>query len=196
MNWDDGPAVWDAIMAAGADHGLRATGMGVYALTGRIEKGYRLMGAELESEYNPLEAGLARPKVKADDFIGKDAYLAARDKGEPEVHMVTLTVDDNTDAQGRPRFMQGGKGWLGSWTQNLFAALTDDESALAPVRSRAWTRILPVDFDRSPESDQGYTGWVQFEDGEIYIVNYIMENAPKAQIRGYSLRGEDFLLGG
>ena len=36
---------------------------GVYAVTGRIEKGYRLMGAELESEYNPVEAGLNRPKL-------------------------------------------------------------------------------------------------------------------------------------
>ena len=53
-------------------------GIGVYAVTGRIEKGYRLMGAELESEYDPVEAGLARPKVKSADFIGKDAYLAAR----------------------------------------------------------------------------------------------------------------------
>lgn len=107
-DWDNGPALWDALMEAGADHGLRATGMGVYALSGRIEKGYRLMGAELESEYNPIEAGLARPKVKANDFIGKEAYLAAREAGDPEVHCVTLTVDDNTDGQGRKRFMQGG----------------------------------------------------------------------------------------
>ncbi len=106
--WDNGPALWDAIMEAGADHGLRPTGMGVYAVTGRIEKGYRLMGAELESEYNPIEAGLARPKVKSNDFIGKEAYLAAREAGDPEVHCVTLQVDDHTDAQGRQRWMQGG----------------------------------------------------------------------------------------
>jgi len=92
------------------------------------------------------------------------------------------------------RFMQGGKGWLGYWTQNLFAALTDKESALALKRKDAWTRILPVDFDRSPVSDTGYTGWVQFDDGEIYIVNYIVDDAPNGQIRGYSLRMEDFLL--
>ena len=66
------------------------------------------MGAELESEYNPIEAGLARPKVKAADFIGKEAYLAAREAGDPEVHCVTLTVDDNTDSKGRQRWMQGG----------------------------------------------------------------------------------------
>ncbi len=107
-DWDNGPALWDALMKAGADLGIRATGGGVYGSSGRIEKGYRLMGAELESEYNPLEAGLARPKVKAANFIGKEAYLAAREKGEPEVAMCTLTVEDLTDSQGRSRYPQGG----------------------------------------------------------------------------------------
>ncbi len=105
--WDNGPALWDALMEAGADHGLRATGGGVYGTSGRIEKGYRLMGAELESEYSPVEAGLARPKVKAADFIGKEAYLAAREAG-PIAKMCTFTVEDNTDSEGRQRYMQGG----------------------------------------------------------------------------------------
>ncbi|MCQ3811840.1 MAG: glycine cleavage system protein T, partial [Acidimicrobiia bacterium] len=56
----------------------------------------------------PLEAGLARPKVKAAPFIGKEAYLAAREAGDPEVSMCVLTVEDLTDAQGRKRYMQGG----------------------------------------------------------------------------------------
>jgi sialidase-1 len=93
------------------------------------------------------------------------------------------------------RFMQGGKGWTGWWTQNLFAALTNVESCLARKREDAHTRILPIDFDRSPESDTGYSGWVQFDDGEIYVVGYIMDDAPKAQIRGYSLHLSDFLYG-
>ena len=108
VDWDDAPKLWDALMAAGADHGIRPTGGGVYGTSGRLEKGYRLQGAELESEYNPLEAGLARPKVKSADFIGKAAYLAARERGEPEVHMCTLIVEDQTDSQGRVRWMQGG----------------------------------------------------------------------------------------
>ena len=106
--WDNGPTIWDALMAVGGDYGLRPTGGGVYGTTGRLEKGYRLMGAELESEYNPVEAGLARPRVKAADFIGKEAYLAAREKGDPEVSMCLLTVEDLHDAQGRQRYMQGG----------------------------------------------------------------------------------------
>ena len=108
VDWDDAPKLWDALFQAGHDHGIRATGGGVYGTSGRLEKGYRLQGAELESEYNPLEAGLARPKVKSVDFIGKEAYLAARERGGPEVHMCTLTVEDQTDSQGRTRWMQGG----------------------------------------------------------------------------------------
>lgn len=92
------------------------------------------------------------------------------------------------------RFMQGGKGWLGTWTQNFFAALTDVESAKARERKEQWARIMPIDFDRSPVSDLGYSGWVQFDDGEIYVVNYIVDDAPKAQIRGYSLSEQDFIL--
>jgi len=92
------------------------------------------------------------------------------------------------------RFMQGGKGWLGSWTQNVFAAFLDPDQVLETKRSAQSARIVPLDFDRSPKSDLGYTGWVQFDDGEIYVVTYIVDDAPKAQIRGYSFREEDFLL--
>ena len=56
------------------------------------------------------------------------------------------------------RFMQGGKPGFGYWTQNFFAALTDVTSAAATERDRAWTRIMPLDFDRSPVSDVGYSG--------------------------------------
>ena len=77
----------------------------------------------------------------------------------------------------------------------MFAALTDCQSVLAKTRNKASCRIMPLDFDRSPKSDLGYSGWVQFPDGEIYVVNYIIDDAyDKAQIRGYSFIPEDFTL--
>jgi len=106
-SWEDGPALWDALWEKGQEHGIVPVGIGVYGLTGRMEKSYRLMGAELESEYNPVEAGLARPKVKAADFIGREAYLKMRDE-DPVTILCTLTVEDLTDSQGRQRYMQGG----------------------------------------------------------------------------------------
>ncbi len=46
--------------------------------------------------------------------------------------------------------------------------------------NRDYTRILPIDFDRSLRSDLGYSGCVRFDDGEIYIVNYILDDWPRA----------------
>ena len=72
-----------------------------------MEKGYLLMGAELTSEYSPVEAGLARPRVKRADFIGKAAYLGARQRG-PVARICTLALDDHTSASGQARFPTGG----------------------------------------------------------------------------------------
>ncbi len=105
---EHGRALWDAIWEARGDTGLRPVGGGVYGTTGRLEKGYRLMGAELESEYDPVEAGLARRKVKSADFVGKAAYLAARE-GEPAAILCTLTMEDQTSAAGIPRYPTGNE---------------------------------------------------------------------------------------
>ncbi|QBI19245.1 FAD-dependent oxidoreductase [Egibacter rhizosphaerae] len=105
---EQGEQLWDALWEAGRDHGVVAAGIGVYGTTGRMEKGYRLMGHELELEYDAVEAGLALPRVKAADFIGKDAYLAARE-AEPAAVLCTLTVDDLQSSSGIIRVPQGGE---------------------------------------------------------------------------------------
>jgi glycine cleavage system aminomethyltransferase T/glycine/D-amino acid oxidase-like deaminating enzyme len=106
---DNALAIWDRLWEAGQAFGVTAVGAGVYGTTGRLEKGYRLMGAELDGEYTPVEAGLARPKVKAVDFIGKDAYLRAREEG-PAAVLCTLTVEDHASPRdGIARYMTGGE---------------------------------------------------------------------------------------
>ena len=97
-----GLRVWDAVAEAGAPHGLVPAGIGVYGTTARMEKGYRLVGHELDAEHGPVEAGLALPGLKSQDFIGKAAYTKARE-GEPEATLCTLTLDDVQ------RFPQGGE---------------------------------------------------------------------------------------
>jgi glycine cleavage system aminomethyltransferase T len=49
---------------------------------------------------------MALPRVKAQDFVGKEAYLKAREV-EPEIKLCTLTVDDHTDSKGEKRYMIG-----------------------------------------------------------------------------------------
>ena len=51
---------------------------------------------------------MARPSVKKDDFMGREAYLAQRDEA-PVAQLCTLTVDDNRSASGELRYMLGGE---------------------------------------------------------------------------------------
>ena len=103
---EQGARLWDVLWEAGAPHSLTACGIGVYGTTGRLEKGYRAYGAELETEYNVVEAGMERPTVKEQDFVGKEAHLRHREE-EPAAILCTLTIDDHTSAAGVKRYPLG-----------------------------------------------------------------------------------------
>ena len=84
--------------------------------------------------------------------------------------------------------------YIPSGTQNMFAAFFDKSKLTETDRWNQRFRIMPLDYDRNPAPDLGYTGWTQFDDGEIYVVNYIKDDADKAYIRGYSFYPEDVML--
>jgi glycine cleavage system aminomethyltransferase T/glycine/D-amino acid oxidase-like deaminating enzyme len=105
---DRGGRLWDTLWEAGQEHDVRPVGMGVYGTTGRMEKGYRLYGHELELDYTPAEAGLTFHGVKDADFNGKQAYAEALD-AENTATLCTLSVDDHTSAEGERRFMLGNE---------------------------------------------------------------------------------------
>ena len=108
-----GQRLWEVIAEAGEEYDIRPVGMGVYGTTGRLEKGYRLYGHELELEYDPSEAGLTFHGVKDADFIGKEAYAEAIDT-EDAATLCTLSVDDHTSSAGERRFMLGNEPILDS----------------------------------------------------------------------------------
>ncbi|MEL6798348.1 MAG: FAD-dependent oxidoreductase [Pseudomonadota bacterium] len=94
-NLDDIPAIYDAVLGAGA------TPFGMFALNAlRIEKGYRAWKGDLSTDYSLLEGGLDRfiKFDKAQDFPGKAALLSEKQRGSAK-RFVTLTVDaDEADA--------------------------------------------------------------------------------------------------
>jgi len=103
---EQGLKLWDVLWEAGRAHGLAACGIGVYGTTGRLEKGYRAHGNELETEYNVVEAGMQAPRVKDEEFVGKAAHLRHRGEG-PAAILCTLTVDDHRSQSGEKRYMLG-----------------------------------------------------------------------------------------
>ncbi|MDN5789648.1 MAG: FAD-dependent oxidoreductase [Micrococcales bacterium] len=103
-----GAALWNRLHEAGRPHGLVPAGIGVYATTGRLEKGYRAYGPELDAERSLFEVGMERKKLKAADFVGKAAY-EKQAAGPVETVLCMLTVDDHTSASGIKRYMLGGE---------------------------------------------------------------------------------------
>lgn len=77
----DTPALWEILMAAGTDYGLRPAGLGARD-TLRLEAAMPLYGHELDADTNPIEAGLPRfVSLTKDDFIGRDVMAAAKANG-------------------------------------------------------------------------------------------------------------------
>lgn len=99
------------------------------------------------------------------------------------------------------RYMQGGgvcrlkDGSTRSFgsTQSVHGAIMRPESVKAIERFRQNARIFQLAYDRAPTPDLGYTGWVQFDDGEIYLVNYIRDLEDKAWIQGISFTPEELM---
>ncbi len=103
---EQGARLWDLLWEAGQPHGVVPAGIGVYGTTGRLEKCYRAFGAELDAEYNAVEAGMAWGTVKDEAFVGREATLRHREE-EPAAILCTLTVDDHTSSTGVKRYMLG-----------------------------------------------------------------------------------------
>jgi 4-methylaminobutanoate oxidase (formaldehyde-forming) len=93
-----GATLWDALWAAGAEHGLVACGYrAIDAL--RLEKGYRVWSSDITPDETPYEAGLGfavrldHPDGSARDFIGRAALVAAKTAG-PRKRLRCLVLDD------------------------------------------------------------------------------------------------------
>jgi len=86
-----GLRLWDELWAAGHEHGLVAGGYRAIDSL-RLEKGYRVWGADVTPDETPYEAGLGfAVKLDKGEFIGRDALLGV---GEPERRLCCLVLAD------------------------------------------------------------------------------------------------------
>jgi glycine cleavage system aminomethyltransferase T/glycine/D-amino acid oxidase-like deaminating enzyme len=83
--------LWDELWAAGRAHGLVAGGYRAIDSL-RLEKGYRVWGADVTPDETPYEAGLGfAVKLDKSDFLGRDALVA---RNEPERRLCCLVLGD------------------------------------------------------------------------------------------------------
>ncbi len=127
--WNDAPALWAALVAAGAT----PAGLGARDVL-RLEAAYSLYGHELDAQNSPLESGVGwAVKMKKGEFVGREAL---RGKA-PAQQLVGLQMDGRaiprehytvTDAEGRPI----GETTSGTWSPTIKAGI-----AMARLRPEA-----------------------------------------------------------
>jgi 4-methylaminobutanoate oxidase (formaldehyde-forming) len=85
-----GPRLWDTLWEAGQEHDLVAGGYKAIDSL-RLEKGYRVWGADISPEDTPFEAGLDFAVELEKEFLGREALERA---GTPERRLRCLVLAD------------------------------------------------------------------------------------------------------
>lgn len=165
MRYEDGLAVWDALRAIG----ILAVGVETYANSRRLEKSLRLQNADLHTQYNLLEADLARPKVKEADFRGKAKHLEYRQRDHQPAMLCTLIMTDNIDRNGVARYPVGN---LPVMDPETGKTLIDD------LGRRSYTTSIAFGPSVGKNIALAYLPWEYCQEGRKLQVSYMDETYP------------------
>ncbi|PID48752.1 MAG: dehydrogenase [Proteobacteria bacterium] len=173
FKYEDGLALWDAFY----ELGVTPVGIETYANSRRMEKSLRLQNADLLTQYNLLEADLARPKVKAADFYGKAAYLKQRELEHQAACLCTLSMIDNVDAQNVARYPVGSCPIMNPATGET---LVDSKGRRSYLTSIAYGPSLGKNIGL------GYLPFEYCQVGRELMIEYFNETYPvKVEAVGY-----------
>jgi sarcosine oxidase subunit alpha len=145
-----GEHLWDALMEAGADHGLRPFGLEPQRLL-RLQKLHIIVGQDTDSESHPFSA--AMPWIvkldKEQDFIGR--WALERFAGEPaETALVGFKLADGDVPTEGAAILPDGDGPVGQVTSARYS------HQLGAVIGMAWVpAALAKDGARVTISDEG-----------------------------------------
>ncbi|MEO1436675.1 MAG: glycine cleavage system aminomethyltransferase GcvT [Bacteroidota bacterium] len=119
-NADNAEAIWNAIIAAGADQGIEPIGLGARD-TLRLEMGFALYGNDIDDTTSPLEAGLAWiTKLQKGEFVGSDWLNAQKAEGTTRRLAAFEMIDRGIPRKGYPVVNKAGEqiGIVTSGTQS------------------------------------------------------------------------------
>ena len=165
MKYEDGLAVWDALRATG----VMAFGVETYANSRRMEKSLRLQNADLLTQYNLIEADLARPKVKEADFRGKAKHLEYKARDAPAGH--ALHAGDDGEHRQERREALSGRQHAGHGSGNRRGA----DRRTRPPLLHDLGRLRP---DHRQEHRARLLPWAYCQEGRKLNVEYFAETYP------------------
>jgi aminomethyltransferase len=122
-------AVWDALLDAGRDAGLKPIGLGARD-TLRLEARFSLYGNEIDETTDPIEAGLGWTCKLDKEFIGRDA-IAAKKAAGPTRKIAGLVVEGGVARHGHEVISNGEV--VGHVTSGTYGPTVEKNIALAYV---------------------------------------------------------------
>jgi aminomethyltransferase len=175
--------LWDAVMEAGQDHGIRAAGMLALDMV-RLEAGLILIDVDFasarhalipEQAYSPFEIGLGRlVNFRKAHFVGKRALEEERDRGGPRRRLAGLTIDwasieSLSAARGLPPEVAAsawrtpvpvfkGARQVGRATSGTWSPILKENIALASLPRRLATPGTRVAVEWTVETRRGKAG--------------------------------------
>ncbi|HYP47349.1 MAG TPA: FAD-dependent oxidoreductase, partial [Thermoleophilaceae bacterium] len=103
-----GLALWRTLWEAGEPHGIVAGGYRAIDSM-RLEKGYRVWGADITPDETPYEGGVGFCVKLDKEFVGRDALLQAKERG-PRAPLACLVLGDpRSVARGNEPVRAGGE---------------------------------------------------------------------------------------
>ena len=153
----DAPALYDAVMEAGASHGIAPLGLDALDML-RIEAGLIFAGYEFDDQVDPFEAGIGFTVTadKEDDFVGRDALLERR--AHPQRVLVGLELEGNETA-GHGDCVHVGRSQIGVITSGTRSPILKKNIALCRIavqHAEHRHRGRGRQARRPPEADPGH----------------------------------------
>jgi aminomethyltransferase len=142
----DAVALAEAVVQAGAAHGLELTGLGARDSL-RLEAGYPLYGHEITADISPLTAGLGWT-VKLDkgaDFIGRDALVAEKTNGAAN-KVVFFKTGDRRIVRADTAVLGADGSVVGKVLSGTLSPVLNEAIGSALVTTAAAAGMLAVDI--------------------------------------------------
>ncbi|MDX2187855.1 MAG: glycine cleavage system aminomethyltransferase GcvT [Opitutaceae bacterium] len=142
----DSVALAEALMAAGAAHGLQLAGLGARDSL-RLEAGYPLYGHELSADISPLTAGLAwTVKLeKGVEFIGAPALRREKESVFAR-KVIFFRTGDRRIVRAGTQVQNGDDQTVGTVLSGTLSPLLNEAIGSALVGATASTKYMQVDI--------------------------------------------------
>jgi sarcosine oxidase subunit alpha len=154
---DHGRAVWEALMQAGAPHGITPYGTETMHVL-RAEKGYIIVGQDTDGSVTPIDLGMERFVSRSKDFLGKRSLARPDTSRADRKQLVGLLTEDPRQVLPEGGQVVAAPGarppvpMLGHVTSSYASATLQRSIALALIkgaRSRLGQRIFVMLGDGS-----------------------------------------------